>query len=270
MLRASQSPATGRNSRGFTLVELLVVIGIIALLISILLPSLSAARKQAQLVKCASNLRQIGQAAHMYANENKGFIPRDYNFGDQYKTGQYLYAEQFGPYLWKDFEVVGYTNVNAGRDDKLRPQFAQMEVYQCPSLDNTEQVLDYVANGFQQSPRKPGTPEWDRAQWTMNITQFRHANEIVYLTEINANSATVPAGPGDANWATIGYSNHDFWVMDHITGSDRRIMKQDDPRHNKQMNLLFIDGHVEARPVKDVEAHEELFYPYEFRFSIHK
>src|SRR5438874_948816 len=63
-----------RRRFAFTLVELLVVIGIIALLIAILLPALSRARAQAKATACMSNLRQIGQQMIVYANHNRGWL----------------------------------------------------------------------------------------------------------------------------------------------------------------------------------------------------
>ncbi len=84
--------SSGKSHRAFTLVELLVVIGIIALLISILLPTLSRARKAANTVACAANLRSILQGMQMYASQNSGYFP-----GSAHTSARFMFADPNKP-----------------------------------------------------------------------------------------------------------------------------------------------------------------------------
>ncbi len=108
-----------REAGGFTLVELLVVIGIIALLISILLPTLSRARDSAKAVKCGSNVRQIAQGLVGYGTEFNGTFP--VGFGFLGYNGAYAEGTGDGPAtveMWVT-AVSGYLNANRENDYNL-------------------------------------------------------------------------------------------------------------------------------------------------------
>jgi len=91
------------RQKGFTLIELLVVIAIIALLMSILMPALARVRKQAKAVICQSNLKQVGSAVSMFADDHDGFL----NKGNCPPGGTHHdhWASAFETYLGEDYDV---------------------------------------------------------------------------------------------------------------------------------------------------------------------
>src|SRR5438552_8326792 len=128
-----------RAGAGFTLVELLVVIGIIALLIAILLPVLSAARRDAKDVQCASNVRQLCLALLQYAGDWKGRFPPSGDYGDD--SGQHLAVwwtdqERIGPYI---SAAAYYENdgkpVTSWDTSGLAARGAMGGVFVCPNDD---------------------------------------------------------------------------------------------------------------------------------------
>jgi prepilin-type N-terminal cleavage/methylation domain-containing protein/prepilin-type processing-associated H-X9-DG protein len=133
-----------RRNRGFTLAEMLVVIGIIGVLLSLLLPALNRVRDSAKSVKCLSNLRQIGEALEMYANDHNGcLVPGDY-------IGYVDGFAQPGAGSWADILVDGnYLSAPTG-DYSAETMFADFvagtwrdSVFRCPAGEDANSVDDY-------------------------------------------------------------------------------------------------------------------------------
>ena len=136
----SQTTYTPRRRGGFTLVELLVVIGIIALLIGILLPALSRAREQANTVKCLSNVRQLALATMLFAQDHQGCMPTvsDNTWAqtfDPYKT-KFVYRNDPSGAVVFDWasSLVPYLGARfSDANTFANTPYAQSKVFACPS-----------------------------------------------------------------------------------------------------------------------------------------
>ncbi len=143
--------ASKRVVRGFTLVELLVVIGIIAVLVSLLLPSLGRVRRSAVATQCLSNLKQLGVAMQMYINDNKGsFTPR-FSSGIGYRTGAWNQVGDPDLYVsWDD--LLGAYDGRKLTQDEMRLSYAPKRltsadnVWRCGEDDGIRAAASGFAN----------------------------------------------------------------------------------------------------------------------------
>ena len=217
--------------KAFTLVELLVVIGIIAILISILLPSLNKARAAAQRAACLSNLRSIGQAFNIYAAENKQQIPLGTNSGDYRAAYNVVAANSATDIRWPSW----------GPLYKARMLKEPRYLY-CPS--DTSPYHQFNTGPWNLWLPEDPNPNQNRAVRTGYFIRPCDANYIPVLWRMGATSP--PAPPID-NKNTPAF----LWNPYPRISKMKRVALASDifaspwrlnQRHNKGVNVLYADG----------------------------
>lgn len=222
----------------FTLIELLVVIAIIGILLSILLPGLKKAKRQAEATVCLSNLRQIGLAANLYVQEFDNYVPRGaVNSGS-------LWFEQFMPFLGHQSDEGDYRNV---------------KIYRCKSfprkgvgiggVSNSLQTLQYVINDWTFADRSD--QQGDDTGEPTKLSVFKSPPTTIYLADNEAGDWR----PIIEDRSSPDIMRCDIFNVGHLPTSPstdvttgRRIAAQ---RHRDGCNNLFLDWHAEFIRAED-------------------
>ena len=212
--------------RAFTLVELLVVIGIIAILIAILLPVLSRAREQARILKCASNERQLYAAIVMYANDNHGILPVPSGLSDVWPFSGLLMLD------WGQLDYQG---------GSLMPYVAQsaqtrQTIFLCPS-DGPDRVLGTLYG-------KPD-PMGRQRNFSYGLSDRLAASNLALSVALGV------------KLSRIRHPDHKLMVLEQefplevaelpavATGAQPPVVVLLATRHQRRGNQTFADGHTE-------------------------
>jgi prepilin-type N-terminal cleavage/methylation domain-containing protein/prepilin-type processing-associated H-X9-DG protein len=206
--------ARSRAVCGFTLIELLVVIGIIGILMAMLLPAMSRAREQSKTIKCASQLRQVGQAVHSYANFNRGWIPS-----------------------WSGWHVAG--GDGTGDDDpgdgwteQLAPYLSgpTTPVYNCPSFPEDYRINYFIAARYSHRA----------GRGSMKLSEIRKASHFVMSGDCTQQSL-YPSSFGTAGNRPDDCDKDDATQQGVVFGNEPGGLNV----HRVGNNVMFSDGHVE-------------------------
>jgi prepilin-type N-terminal cleavage/methylation domain-containing protein/prepilin-type processing-associated H-X9-DG protein len=218
------SPSS-KPARGFSLIELIVVIGIIALLMAMLLPALARAREQAAVVNCASNMRQIFNALQMYLNENNNVI---------FWRGADLNTDGMDWYVYGGRETGNANLDQLGLFNRLVPR-----------------PLNPYVKGNLETFR---CPRDDAAPWThdMNYTPYPASSQFEWVgNSYNFNANGYPLRPPPRYWGGL-----DGEKFSSIRNTSMTIVFYEaclyygyDWHYQHKGNVAFADGHVEFMPL---------------------
>jgi prepilin-type N-terminal cleavage/methylation domain-containing protein/prepilin-type processing-associated H-X9-DG protein len=232
--------------KGFTVVELLVVVGIIAVLIAILLPSLSKAREQAKRVACASNVRQFCQALIMAANENKGRLMDVGNVNGQWDDSGNTYKNN-------EVQVIH----PAARDALIQRYGMTRKIFFCPS--NLYMDTDY--NWCRPDKQDFGFVVFvmfgglTTLGLTKNDPKLKAAFPGTIFEEVPVDVQLFPTKVGQKSFYPVlvadivrSYQNV-LAPSNHCVGSDPTGFM---PQGKGGANVGYIDGHVEWHAQNDL------------------
>lgn len=232
---------------GFTLVELLVVIAIIAILASLLVPTLGKSLRRAHASQCASNLRQIGVAIRMYAMDHQGRYPLGFKADDANWT------------CWLNEYLGGVRMTNETRPNE------RSTVIMCPAQGGKRGM---IISGYSAHPTILVNPSWSPASEYpaagVPCSVVKRPSEVVLMMD-----GLLPDEETDANRTFIAvhpYATESAWhanpseaetAIDLDFGSHNEVGLGDEGsgwphwRHDGSVNTLRVDGHVESLKLAD-------------------
>jgi len=225
--------------RGFTLIELLVVIAIIALLLAILMPALQRVKKQAQATTCLSNLKQIGLAAALYADDYDRYIPRGSTGSNPIWFMQYL------PYIGQTHNRGDYKSVKIYRCNSFPTTGSGLR-----NVANSRQTVCYVINDWTFSSRTDNSGSSVGKPTKLSV--FRRRAQTIYLAD-NEDGTWRPIiereDSPDIIRCDIFIPTHLPLSESHDVNDGRRIARE---RHREGCNVLFLDWHSEYVKAEDM------------------